>query len=62
MALHWLRDVGRLPTRAPRRACRPFAERYAKDQAAFFEDYAAAHLQRSELGAEWDVEPFTLDD
>ena len=42
--------------------CRPFAELYAKDQEAFFKDYVKAHLQLSELGAEWEVEPFTLDD
>jgi len=41
---------------------RPFAEKYAKDQDAFFKEYAQAHLKLSELGVEWDVEPFTLDD
>lgn len=41
---------------------RPFAELYAKDQDAFFADYVEAHLKLSELGAEWEVEPFTLDD
>lgn len=41
---------------------RPFAELYAADQEAFFRDYVEAHLQLSELGAEWEVEPFTLDD
>jgi len=42
--------------------CRPFAELYAKDQDAFFKDYVKAHLQLSEQGSEWEVEPFTLDD
>ena len=42
--------------------CRPFAELYAKDQDAFFADYVKAHLQLSEQGSEWEVEPFTLDD
>lgn len=76
---------------------RPYAEKYAKDQDAFFKDYvqascpsccwlpdrpsvclpdmghwhdpshtsvtrAQAHLKLSELGVEWEVEPFTLDD
>jgi len=30
--------------------CRPFAEKYAVDQDAFFADYVAAHLKLSELG------------
>lgn len=32
----------------------PYADKYAKDQAAFFADYAAAHVKLAELGAEWD--------
>jgi L-ascorbate peroxidase len=39
---------------------RPYAEKYAADQDAFFADYVKAHLKLSELGAEWAVEPFTL--
>ena len=27
----------------------------------FFDDYVKAHLKLSELGVEWDVDPFTLD-
>lgn len=34
---------------------RPYAEKYALDQAAFFEDYAAAHAKLSELGVEWEA-------
>ena len=30
--------------------CRPFALKYAKDEKAFFEDYAKAHVKLSELG------------
>jgi L-ascorbate peroxidase len=41
---------------------RPFAEKYADDEKAFFEDYAKAHLKLSELGVEWVVEPFALDE
>lgn len=33
---------------------RPFAEKYAADQAAFFADYAKAHKKLSELGAGWE--------
>jgi len=32
---------------------KPFAEKYAADEAAFFEDYSKAHLKLSELGAKW---------
>lgn len=32
---------------------RPFAEKYASDEAAFFADYAAAHKKLSELGVKW---------
>lgn len=32
---------------------RPFAEKYAADEAAFFADYAQAHAKLSELGVEW---------
>lgn len=31
-------------------AFRPYVEKYAKDEDAFFEDYAEAHLKLSELG------------
>lgn len=40
---------------------RPFAEKYANDQDAFFKDYVQAHLKLSELGSEWVGEPFTLE-
>lgn len=33
--------------------CRPFAEKYAEDEAAFFADYAVAHAKLSELGVKW---------
>ena len=33
---------------------RPFAEKYAADQAAFFSDYVEAHLKLSELGVQWE--------
>lgn len=33
--------------------CRPFAEKYAEDEAAFFSDYAVAHAKLSELGVKW---------
>ncbi len=36
---------------------RPYAEKYAADQDAFFADYAKAHAKLSELGVEWDPEP-----
>ena len=32
---------------------RPYAEKYAEDEAAFFSDYAVAHAKLSELGAQW---------
>lgn len=41
---------------------RPFAEKYLDDQDAFFADYAAAHAKLSELGSEWEVGPFTLEE
>lgn len=37
--------------------CRPYAEKYAADQDAFFADYAKAHAKLSELGVEWDPSP-----
>jgi len=42
--------------------CRPYAQKYADDQEAFFKDYAAAHKKLSENGASW-VEggPVSLD-
>lgn len=40
--------------------CRPFAEKYAADQDAFFADYAVAHAKLSELGVQWDGEPVTI--
>ena len=42
-------------------AFRPYVQKYAKDQDAFFKDYIPAALKLSELGVEWDSEPFTLD-
>lgn len=41
--------------------CRPYAEKYAESQDAFFEDYAKAHLKLSELGVQWDPEPIEFD-
>ena len=41
-------------------AIRPYAEKYAADEKAFFEDYGKAHAKLSELGVEWDPEPFTI--
>jgi len=42
---------------------KPYAEKYAEDQEAFFKDYAAAHKKLSELGAKFDPpEGITLDD
>eukprot|EP00798_Chlamydomonas_sp_ICE-L_P010554 gene10554-12206_t len=35
-------------------AFKPYAEKYAADEAAFFADYSAAHLKLSELGVEWE--------
>lgn len=32
---------------------RPFAEKYAADESAFFSDYALAHAKLSELGVKW---------
>ncbi|KAL3138500.1 putative L-ascorbate peroxidase 7, chloroplastic, variant 2 [Trebouxia sp. C0010 RCD-2024] len=40
---------------------RPYAEKYAESQDAFFEDYAKAHLKLSELGVQWDPEPIEFD-
>lgn len=40
---------------------RPFAEKYAADEKAFFSDYVKAHLKLSELGVEWETAPITLD-
>lgn len=42
-------------------SCRPYAEKYAESQDAFFEDYAKAHLKLSELGVKWDPEPIEFD-
>ncbi len=33
---------------------RPYAEKYAADQDAFFADYAESHKKLSELGVEWE--------
>lgn len=33
---------------------RPFAEKYAQDQDAFFADYVQSHLKLSELGVKWE--------
>ncbi len=41
-------------------ACRPYAEKYAADQDAFFADYAKAHAKLSELGVDWNPEPFPV--
>ena len=40
---------------------KPYAEKYAASQDAFFKDYVKAHLKLSELGVEWETEPITLD-
>ena len=40
---------------------RKFAETFRDDQDAFFESYAKAHFQLSELGAKFDPEPILLD-
>lgn len=40
--------------------CRPYAEKYAADQDAFFADYAKAHAKLSELGVEWDPSPIEI--
>ncbi|KAK9832548.1 hypothetical protein WJX81_008249 [Elliptochloris bilobata] len=41
---------------------RPYAEKYAADQEAFFKDYTAAHLKLSELGVQWEETPFTFEE
>lgn len=33
---------------------KPYAEKYAKDQDAFFSDYVESHLKLSELGVKWE--------
>ena len=33
--------------------CRPIIERYAADQQAFFNDFAAAYVRLTMLGARW---------
>jgi L-ascorbate peroxidase len=40
---------------------RKFAEQFRDDQDAFFESYAKAHFQLSELGAKFSPEPIVLD-
>jgi hypothetical protein len=41
---------------------RPYAERYAADQAAFFSDYQTSHQKLSELGVQWaEGAPVSLD-
>jgi len=41
---------------------RPYAEKYAADQDAFFADYVTSHLKLSELGVTWEEGgPVTLD-
>ncbi|CEM12648.1 unnamed protein product [Vitrella brassicaformis CCMP3155] len=35
-------------------AFKPFAEKYAADESAFFKDYAMAHKALSELGSKWE--------
>ncbi len=54
--------VRRLADPGPRPARRPYAEKYAADQDLFFKEYTAAHLKLSELGVEWETEPFTFED
>ena len=49
-----------LPPPANNPPCRPFAEKYLADEAAFFADYVQSHLKLSELGVEWDGEPVVL--
>eukprot|EP00878_Enallax_costatus_P000648 GHUV01000754.1.p1 GENE.GHUV01000754.1~~GHUV01000754.1.p1 ORF type:complete len:315 (+),score=72.36 GHUV01000754.1:228-1172(+) len=39
---------------------RPYAEKYAEDEAAFFADYAKAHVKLSELGVQWEGEPVSI--
>eukprot|EP00775_Hariotina_reticulata_P012891 gene12891-13017_t len=41
-------------------AFRPYAEKYAQDEAAFFSDYASAHVKLSELGVKWDGTPVRI--
>ncbi|KAK9820776.1 hypothetical protein WJX74_001733 [Apatococcus lobatus] len=41
-------------------AFRPYVQKYAADQNAFFSDYAEAAIKLSELGVEWENEPFVL--
>jgi L-ascorbate peroxidase len=33
--------------------CRPLIQRYADNQPAFFDDFAAAYLRMTALGARW---------
>lgn len=42
--------------------CRPYAEKYAADQDAFFEDYVKSHLKLSELGVKWSPEPIEMEE
>lgn len=42
-------------------SCRPYAEKYAEDQDAFFEDYVKSHLKLSELGVKWSPEPIEME-
>lgn len=39
---------------------KPYAEKYAADEKAFFEDYAKSHAKLSELGVQWDGEPISI--
>lgn len=61
----WQRTMFELPSHWSRSSwcpcCRPYAEKYAESQEAFFEDYAKAHLKLSELGVQWDPEPIEFD-
>jgi L-ascorbate peroxidase len=42
--------------------CRPYAEKYAASQDAFFTDYITSHLKLSELGVTWEEGgPVTLE-
>jgi hypothetical protein len=50
------------PPPPPHTHHRPYAEKYAADEAAFFSDYAVAHVKLSELGVAWEQGgPVTLD-
>ena len=40
---------------------RPYAEKYAESQDAFFDDYVKAHMKLSELGVKWDSEPIDFE-